>query len=132
MVSSKAPSIAMLVVLTIGLPATAGDRANLDAALEAARWIKASAIRNDAGTTWPSVPGDPPSTNNNLYAGGAGVVLFLLEAYRATDDRTHLQEASAGANHLVLSLSTEKNSGLYDGISGIGFALQETFQGNPR
>ncbi|HSF22801.1 MAG TPA: lanthionine synthetase LanC family protein [Blastocatellia bacterium] len=128
MVLSKAPSIAMLVVLAIGLPIKAGDGANLDAALEAARWIKASAIRNDAGTTWPSVPGDPLSANNNLYAGGAGVVLFLLETYRATDDRTHLQEASAGANHLVLSLSTEKSSGLYDGISGIGFALQETFK----
>jgi lantibiotic modifying enzyme len=129
MLSSKPALIAaMLAVLLIGLPLKAGDRVNLEAALEAARWIKTSAIRNATGTTWPSAPDDPSGVNNTLYSGTAGVILFFLEAYRVTGDKAYLQEASGGADHLAVSLSNEKNSGLYDGISGIGFALQETFK----
>lgn len=130
MVSSRKRSIAaMLAVLMIGLPVNAGDRANLEAALGAAKWIRTSAIRSKTGTVWPPVPDDPlGAANNTLYSGTTGVILFFLEAYRATGDNEHLQEAMAGANHLVHSLSSEKNSGLYDGVSGIGFALQETFK----
>ncbi|GEM_PF-6286199 len=33
--------------------------------------------------------------------GGAGVVLFFIEAYRSTGDSTYLSDARAGADYLL-------------------------------
>ena len=103
-------------------------RPHLEAALEAARWIKASAVQTEEGTTWPAVPGNEESINNTLYSGTPGVVLFFLEAYYSTEDEDFLAEARAGADYLLAALKKEKSAGLYVGISGIGFALQETYK----
>jgi len=103
-------------------------RPHLEAALEAARWIKASAVQTEEGTTWPAVPGNEESLNSTLYSGTPGVVLFFLEAYYSTGDKEFLTEARAGADYLLAALEKEKSAGLYVGISGIGFALQETYK----
>jgi lantibiotic modifying enzyme len=117
-----------LLVLIFAQNPKAQDRTNLKAALEAERWIRASAIRSASGAGWPADPRDPLSVSNTLYSGNPGVILFFLEAFQATGDKTHLQDARSGADNLLVSFSKEKDCGLYDGISGIGFALEETFK----
>jgi len=117
-----------LVVLILGPGLKAQDRTSLKVALEAARWIRASAIESSPGVDWPADPRDPKSVSNSLYSGTPGVILFFLEAFQATGDKAHLQDARSGADHLLASFSNEKDCGLYDGISGIGFALEETFK----
>jgi lantibiotic modifying enzyme len=97
------------------------------AAFEAGRWIRASAIQSDHSTVWPSDPLDPKSANDSLYSGTPGIVLFFLEASR-TADPSFLKDARAGADHLIAALKDEKEAGLYTGISGIAFALIETFK----
>ncbi|MFA9454848.1 MAG: lanthionine synthetase LanC family protein, partial [Candidatus Aminicenantaceae bacterium] len=104
------------------------ERPYRDAALEATRWITASAVETEHGRAWPGVPGDEKSQNNTLYSGTPGVILFFLEAYYAIGDKALLEEALAGADLLLAALPQEKMPGLYTGISGIGFALLETYK----
>ncbi len=108
--------------------AVSEERPYRDSALEAAGWITASAVETDHGRTWPGVPGDETSPNNTLYSGTPGVVLFFLEAYHTTGGEGLLEEARAGADYLLATLPQEEASGLYAGISGIGFALLETYK----
>lgn len=96
------------------------------AAQDAARWIRSTAVQTDHGMAWPADPADIKTVNNGLYSGVAGTVLFFLEAYRSTQDKSFLDDARAGADYLLRSIEKEKQAGLYDGLSGIGFALQET------
>ena len=103
-------------------------RPYVEASSEAARWIRSSAIQTEEGITWPAVPGDQKTISNTLYSGTPGVVLFFLETFYATGDEAFLEDARAGADYLIATLEKEQGSGLYVGISGIGFALQETFK----
>lgn len=106
----------------------AEERPYLKAALEAARWIGSSSLETEKGRTWPAVPGEQESNGNTLYSGNPGVVLFYLEAYNSTGDGSFLDEATAGADYLLSTLSLEKTAGLYTGISGVGYALAETYR----
>ena len=121
--------IATLALLAVPIQTIhAADISYLTSALEAATWIRSSAIKLDQGKVWPADPLDVKSVNDTLYAGTPGVILFFLEAYQSTGDRSFLNDARAGADHLLATLVTEKESGLYEGIAGIGFALTETFK----
>ena len=100
----------------------------LAAAEDAARWVRASAIKTEAGITWPADPSDPKTVNNSLYSGAPGVVLFLLELHHATGKREYLDEARAGADALLAALPNDKQPGLYTGIAGIGFTLGEVYR----
>jgi lantibiotic modifying enzyme len=106
-----------------------GEKGSLqDEVRQVARWIRTSAISTGEGTTWPAVPGDNESINNTLYSGTPGVVLFFLEAYHATGDKSYLEDACSGADYLLSTLDEEQGAGLYVGISGIGFCLEEIHQ----
>lgn len=98
------------------------------AALQTAEWIKSRGIRSPKGMTWPADPDDPETVDLTLYTGMPGIVLFFLQVYQSTGDKSYLTNAQLGADHLIASLETEKRNGLYLGISGIGFVLQETFK----
>ena len=100
----------------------------LAAAEDAAHWVRASAIKTEAGITWPADPTDPTSVRNDLYSGAPGVVLFLLELHHATGKREYLDEARAGADALLAALPNEKQPGLYTGIAGIAFTLGEVYR----
>jgi lantibiotic modifying enzyme len=119
-----------LAVLTMSpsSPPVAPERPHLAIALDAARWIQASAIVGPHGTTWLANPADPASTASDLYSGGAGVVLFFLELHRATGDPAHLATARSGADALLAALDTEADPGLYTGLAGIGFVLTEVWR----
>ncbi|HSE37390.1 MAG TPA: lanthionine synthetase LanC family protein, partial [Blastocatellia bacterium] len=120
---------AVLALLTLLCPTlSAGEPSYRKAAVEAARWIQASAIATDQGTAWPADPRDAKSVNHTLYAGTSGVVLFFIEAWRSTGDQSFLKDARAGGDHLLVALAAEKDLGLYTGVAGIGFALTEAFK----
>jgi rhamnogalacturonyl hydrolase YesR len=101
--------------------------AYLEAANDAAKWIRSTAIKTAAGLTWPADPNDPKSAGNTtLYSGSPGVVLFLLELHKATGEASYLADARAGADELIAQLSKVQGAGLYVGLAGIGFTLAET------
>ena len=106
-------------------PPAAQSRPHLDAAGDAAKWIRASGIRTAAGLTWPADPADLKSVGTTLYTGAPGVVLFMLELHHATRDASYLADARAGADELIARLPAETQTGLYTGIAGIGFTLGE-------
>lgn len=76
---------------------------------------------------WPADPGDLRSANHSLFSGTAGFVIFFLEAAQVTGDHSYLKDARAGADELLAAVehNTEKESGLYSGLAGVGFALHE-------
>jgi lantibiotic modifying enzyme len=98
----------------------------LEAALEAAAWIKASEIRGPEGASWPAVPQDPKSVSLDLYSGIPGVVLFFIQAFGAAGSAAYLEDARAGADFLLSTMDSVQGMGLYEGLSGIAFSLNET------
>jgi lantibiotic modifying enzyme len=118
----------VLITLFFSPPMRAADGPYREAALGAARWIKASALKTEQGITWPADPLDKKSTGTTLYSGSPGIILFMLEAYNSTSDKAFLQDARAGSDHLLASVHKEESSGFYVGVAGIGFSLVETFK----
>ena len=104
------------------------QKSRMDDIDRVARWIRASAVQTEDGATWPAVPGNIETINNTLYGGTPGVVLFFLEAFHANGDRGYLGDVRIGADYLLATLSREKGAGLYVGLSGIGFCLEETYK----
>jgi len=111
------------------------DEAYWTAALGAARWLDAAALKTPAGWDWPADPADPKTVNQTLYSGTPGVILFYLEARAAAEARglkaeaaAYLEKAKGGAYELLSKLSRVDDVGLYTGLAGIGFALEETFK----
>lgn len=122
-------NLILTILLVAGLTtSSSADRPYLETALGAAKWIRASAVRSDRGLAWPSDPHDPKSVNTGLYSGTPGVILFLLEAHRASGDKSLLKDARAGADYLIATLDEQKESGLYTGLAGIGMTLTETYK----
>jgi hypothetical protein len=78
----------------------------LDAAEDAARWIRATAQETPHGLVWLPEPDHPEKTATNtapatLYSGSAGIVLFLLELGRATGNAIYLDEARRGVDQIA-------------------------------
>lgn len=102
---------------------------DLDVALRAARWIRASRITTPNGVAWPSDPLKKDSITTDLYNGFPGVILFHLELYHATMDTAWLDDARLAANELIARLpamDAAKDAGLYTGLGGAVFVLEET------
>ena len=105
-----------------------GQKSRLDDIDRVARWIRSSVVQTEDGKTWPAVPGDNETINNTLYSGTPGVVLFFLEAFNVTGDEDYMDDARIGADYLLATLDEEKGAGLYVGLSGIGYCLEETYK----
>jgi len=106
----------------------AADRPYLAAAEKAASWIRTSEVRAPEGLSWPAVPKDPGSVALNLYSGTPGVVLFFLQAYYSTRKEAYLRDVREGADFLLSRMAGVNGMGLYEGLSGIAFALEETYR----
>ena len=126
---------AVALMVTAPSPHTttaAAARPYLDAANETARWIRSTAVKTPHGTAWPVTPASPDArtqaVNPTLYSGTPGVVLFFLELHRATGRAEDLNDARAGADHLLATLDDKPQSGLYTGIAGVGFVLGEVYK----
>jgi lantibiotic modifying enzyme len=101
---------------------------DVDVALAAERWIRRSRITTPNGVAWPADP-LKPKIEYDLYNGFPGVIVFYLELYHATGDKQWLDEAKLGANELIARLpemDAAKDAGLYTGLSGAAFVLEET------
>jgi len=128
----------LMIILIITLSVLSGcttqtgkERKYRMAALKAAAWLKAVGIERPEGKIWAADPRDNTTIMTHLYSGSSGVVLFFLEAYRITGKKSFLDEACSGADYLLTTLSDtmgQSESGLYTGLSGIGFVLAETFR----
>ncbi len=102
---------------------------DLDIALAAAKWIRRARLETKRGVTWPADPTQPASVGYDLYNGMPGVILFHLELFHATGDRTWLDDARLGANELTAqlpALDAARSAGLYEGLAGAVFVLEET------
>lgn len=99
-----------------------GDaRRYLETALEAADWVVSNALPTPSGCVWPPFKGSKEGSSN-IFQGSAGVLLFLLECWKAADEEAYLERASAGADHLIAECRCEGQVGLYSGLAGIGLA----------
>jgi lantibiotic modifying enzyme len=121
-------TLGLVAYLVLFVVSCGGQKSHLDNIDRVARWIRASAVQTEDGTTWPAVPGDYETINNTLYSGTPGVVLFFLEAFYAAGDQGYLEDARTGADYLLNTLDREKEAGLYVGLSGIGYCLEETYK----
>jgi hypothetical protein len=97
----RPPSLLVVAIILLLLTQSAvftqsSGEIYLNDAIQAARWIRGTAIRSGAGTTWPADPSDPKSVGASLYAGSPGVILFFIEAYRTTSDATYLNDVRGG------------------------------------
>jgi len=99
-----------------------------DVAVDAAKWIRSTRLQTTFGWTWPADPRDPKTVSTALYSGSPGVMLFLVELYNATGDRSYLDEARKGADELMTKVPSEQGSGLYEGVAGLGFTLGEVWR----
>jgi lantibiotic modifying enzyme len=112
-------------------PAAPRERAHLAAAQQIGRWLGAQARPTTAGVTWPADPLKPDRLDPTLYAGAAGVILFLVELHRATGDAEVLALARRGADDLATRVPDDPPPhlfGLYSGNEGIAFTLNEVFR----
>src|SRR5215472_16985473 len=115
-----------LIMLALVTPCF-GQSAELEAARGAAQWLDSTAIKTKDGIVWPADPADPKSTGTTLYSGTPGPILFFLELYRYTGEQRYLNSARAGADALLNSIETTEETGLYEGLAGIGFTLGQAY-----
>lgn len=100
-----------------------------DAVLKAEKGIRALQKQDADGYYWPNVKDSTESTTE-LYSGNSGIVLFYLELYHATNNKTYLQTAEKGLQHIIAVLPkkwNEENIGLYTGIAGIIYPLHQMY-----
>ncbi len=105
----------------------------LSVAIKSEKYIQIGKLQSENGQMWKEMPDSINSgTNEALYRGASGVVLFYLELFNATGDSTYLNEASKGADYLLSTMEgtkyTSEDVGLYTGLAGIGFTLSEVFK----
>lgn len=104
----------------------------LEMARQAARWLESVAVEQSGGLAWPADPDRVYYPNSTLYSHSPGVILFFLEAYHITGDPHYLYISRRGADFLLTTIpeKAEKNTGygLYTGLSGSAFVLEETFR----
>ncbi len=120
--------LGIAVLLVLSMMSCGEKQPSGDEIRQVARWIRSSSVQTEGGTTWPAIPGEEKTINNTLYSGTPGIILFFLEAFYATGDRSYLDDAKAGSDYLLATLKNESGAGLYVGMSGIGFSLEETFK----
>jgi Lanthionine synthetase C-like protein len=116
----------------------------LDAAQDAARWIRAVAQPATHGLTWLPEPDKPEKAATvtapaTIYSGNAGIVLFFLELARATGDRSYRDEAIRGADQIAATwrdvleypffpVIENVNLDFNHGLSGTAFTLIQVWQ----
>jgi lantibiotic modifying enzyme len=121
-------AIVLFIVVAAASCRRAGPGPYLAAAEQAAAWIRASAVETPQGRAWPAVPSEPGSVSFDLYSGVPGVVLFFVQAFHTTGNASYLGEARKGGDLLLAALPTVQGSGLYAGLSGVSFALEEAYK----
>lgn len=102
----------------------------MDVALRSERFIHSQAKDTDAGRIWALAPEASTKYFHNLYSGAAGVALFYLELYQATQNAQHLATAEQAGLEVVAKINTidELPCAPAGGWGGYLFALKEIAQ----
>ena len=108
----------------------------LDVAIDVAKWLRSSIVASAHGPIWPDDALRPRKISTDIGSGVAGTVLFYLALAKVSGDSTYLVDAGLGAEYLLATLPTSppdveanpKITGLYGGLAGVGFALNEAFK----
>jgi len=114
----------------------------LQAAQQAAVWIRSAEVKVEGGGFWLPDPDHPSqaatvSLPNGFYSGSAGVVLFLIELAAATGDLSYLEDARRGGDYLLRSWRATAATkgevpgaelGFYTGLTGTAFVLAELWK----
>lgn len=95
------------------------DEDYLQCAIETANWLKTLEVKTEHGKIWKNFPDDQNGFGRdimlfgptNIYSGSAGIGIFFLRLYEATQDEKYLQEAKEAANHII---SIETDAGWYE------------------
>lgn len=93
----------------------------LASARAAARWI----LRRQFECHWPSTPDTPHDEQLDLYYGNAGTILFFLELAELTHEQSYRESALTGAAYIATQVERTTTFGLYRGLAGIAFALDQ-------
>lgn len=115
-------------------PVEAG--AYLQAAEQAAKWIRAASVLKPQGLVWLPEPDHPEKlttvgADNSIYSGSAGTVVFFVELAQATGDHSYLEDARRGADYLAATWDRKETLGFggpfsFDnGLAGTAFSLTE-------
>jgi lantibiotic modifying enzyme len=116
----------------------------LQAAIDAARWIRSTARETEHGLVWRPDPDQPEreatiSSPGTIYSGNAGIVLFFLELARVTGDASYLADARRGADDIAANWrevaafqgafsAPNGNFDFFTGLSGTAFTLAHVWQ----
>ena len=86
----------------------------------------------EAGTAWKRTPTGKPS--HSFYHGSAGVMVYYIELYLATDDTDYLSTAISAGDNLLAYVNQKASAeefitiGFYSGWPGLVYALTELFK----
>jgi lantibiotic modifying enzyme len=101
----------------------------LEAAKEAALWLEFQAKSNSV------IPDEVGKTDSSptIGTGSAGRLIFFLELYYATKDQRYLDQAEREADLAIAQTpQTYNRYGLYNGLAGIAFSLNELSKANEK
>lgn len=95
------------------------DEDYLKGAIQTANWLKTLEVKTEHGKIWKNFPDDQDGFGRdimlfgptNIYSGSAGIGIFFLRLYEATNDAAYLEEAKEAANHII---SIETDASWYD------------------
>lgn len=98
----------------------------LQQAFEVEAFLASCRVEGAVGPRWLR-KANGRSSQDTLYHGGAGVVLFYLELHRATDEQRFLDTAVEGGRELIESLADapDVSIAIYTGLPGYVFVLNE-------
>jgi Lanthionine synthetase C-like protein len=98
-----------------------------DIAEKALDWLIASARATEQGLAWADTRSDDELVPN-LYSGGAGIVMTLLEAYGHYGDDRFADLAIEASRDVGANVESWEHSGLYFGLTGMAVALQSVHE----
>ena len=118
----------LLVMSTLAFCKKPATNLYLDAAAQAAAWIRAGEVRGPDGrvlAVGPVRPQDRHSTSTAAFpASSFSSFRPFIRPATCPISRT----PAAGADYLLAKMPGVKGPGLYEGLSGIAFALEETYK----
>jgi len=130
---------AAVLSLASSLAQAADAEPVLQLATEAGEWLAAQAAPRAGGMGWPEDAAKPAGVSWSLGSGTAGQVVYFIALYRATGDARFLELAREGGRYLESLLADgaafsgdARGASLYQGVSGIGVALEILTEHEPR
>jgi lantibiotic modifying enzyme len=113
----------------------------LEAAIEAARWIRGYEVKKDKGHSWKLSGGEGSSQGDSLaeavngndrtlYSGAAGIGYFFVQMYEVTGDKSYLEDAVGAGEYLLdtFDVKMAEKPGIHMGVSGEGFFADLLYQ----